>query len=137
MKIRLGEVRPILEGMQEIAGKNLPATFAYWIGKTIPIITKEFQEAEKARNTLCMKYCNKDDDGKPKVKKDEAGKEVYDIESLEEFNKELSELMNEEIEIKFTPILIDKLSHVDISPIALMKLNKFIIEEIPSVEKVN
>jgi hypothetical protein len=137
MKIKHGEVRPILEGMQEISGKDLPAVFAHWIGKSIPILSKEFQDLEKDRNALCMKYCNKDDDGKPKLKKDDAGKEVYDIESLDDFNKELSELMNEEIEIKFTPILIDRLSHVDISPIALMKLNKFIIEEIPAVEKAN
>jgi len=130
MKIKLGEIQSILEGMTDIATKAMPATFSYWITKTLPILGKEFQTVEKSRNDLCMKYCKKDDASKPLLKKDEAGKDVYDIENLQDFNKELSELMNEEIEIKFTPILIDRLSNIDISPVTLMKLNKFIIEEI-------
>lgn len=129
MKIKLGEIKTIIEGMQEIAEKNMPATFSYWITKTIPILINEFKTVEKSRNDLCLRHCNKDDEGKPITKKDDNNQDVYDIINMIDFNKELSELMNEEIEVKFTPITIDRLSNVDISPITLIKLNKFILDE--------
>ena len=129
MKIKLGELKNIIEGMQDIANKDMPATFSYWITKTIPVLIKEHQDVEKSRNDLCMKYCKKDDEGNPVTKKDEHENDVYDIENMDEFNEELVELMNVEIEIKFTPILIDRLENIDISPVTLIKLNKFILDE--------
>ena len=128
MQIKLGDLKVAMEGFQVLAGKNLPVKIAYWVGKTIKKIASEYRDLEESRQKLCMKYCEKDADGKPALKKDEAGKDIFDISDMATFNSELMELFNMEVEINFNPIALDQISDIKIDPVTMMKLDKFIEE---------
>ena len=128
MQIKLGDLKVAMEGFQVLAGKNLPVKIAYWVGKTIKEIASEHTDLEESRQKLCMKYCEKDADGKPVLKKDESGKDIFDISDMATFNTELMELFNMEVEINFNPIALDQISDIKIDPVTMMKLDKFIEE---------
>lgn len=128
MKVKLGNLRGIIEGLQVLAAKELPIKHAYWIGKTIPILMKEFQDAESNRYKLCIKHCKKDKDGIPVTRIDSQGK-VYDMIDPEEFQAELNELWNLEIDVKFTPISIEQLDGVRVDAATLLKLDGLVVTE--------
>ena len=129
MKIRLGEMKEVLEGFGVLASKDLPVKRAYWVGKTLKKLVSEFKDAEETRQKLCLKHCRMGDDGKPVMKKDpEVPKgSKFDIPDMETFQKELGELWDVEIEIEFDPLLtVDALEGIQIDGLTLMKLERFI-----------
>jgi hypothetical protein len=128
IKVQLGELKSIIEGLQVLAAKDLPIKQAYWIGKTIPKLMKEFRDVEEARNKLCLKHCKKDAEEKP-ITKEKNGNKVYDMGDEDAFNKELEELWDMELDIEFTPIPIEKLEGVKIDTATMIKIDKFIVME--------
>ena len=128
IKVQLGDLKKTIEGLQVLAGKELPIKTAYWVGKTIPKLVKEFQEVEANRNKLCIKHSKKDANGEP-MTKEENGNKVFDMVDPEAFNKELYELWSMEIEVKFTPIPIEQLDGIKIDTGTMLKLDKFIVGE--------
>lgn len=128
MKVKLGDLKNIIDGLGILASKELPIKHSYWISKTIPVLAKEFQNAEANRYKLCIKHCKKDDNGSPITRMDGNNK-VYDMIDQEAFNIELADLWNLEIDIKFNPIPIEQLDGIKIDTVTLIKLDGFIITE--------
>jgi hypothetical protein len=137
MKIKLGEIKSSIDGFQVLASKELNIKDAYWIGKTIQKLMSEHKIFEDTRIKLCSKHSKKDDTGKVVPALDENKNQVFDLIDPVAFQQEFNELCETEIEINFTPIPIDRLDGVKIDPMTMIKLNKFITEEIPKIEKVN
>jgi len=125
IKIQLGELRNIAEGLNEILTKELPIKPAYWFGKLGKKVHKELAEFEENRVKLIKKYASKDDKGEFIVKDNK-----YEFEDKEAFNSEFIELAGTEIEIDFNPISIEQLGDAKITPVIMMALEKF-MEETP------
>lgn len=62
-------------------------------------ITQETEDFFKARTTIYETFCNKDEEGKPDVSDNQY---KFKKEVLDEVNKELNTLLDEEIEVKIT-----------------------------------
>ena len=125
MKIKLGALKTIIEGLEVLATKELPVKNAYWIGKTISKLGSEFRDCEAARNKLCLKHCAKDDKGNPVLEGEDETKK-FNIPNMDAFTAELAELWNMEIEVEFKPIPVEHLEGVKIDSITMMKLDGFI-----------
>jgi hypothetical protein len=130
MEIKAGEFRNINAGLNEILQKELPVKQAYWLARFLNKLDSEEKAFEKARINLVTKHAKKDDKGKPLFKKDKDGKDLneYDIPDLDAFTKEFELLIEEKIEIEFTPIKLSDLGDIKIKPIVLAQLEKIIIE---------
>lgn len=126
MRVKLGNLKSVIEGLSVLASKELPIKNQYWIGKTLSKLTKEFQAVEAGRYKLCMKYCKKDEKGEP-ITKIENENKVYDMVDPVAFQNELYELWNVEIDVKFTPIPIEQLEGIKVDRETIINLGDFII----------
>lgn len=132
MKLKLGELRPIIEALPRVLEEKLPVKTSYWLSRAAVDITKEFQVFEETRKKMIedkygKRYAkDKKVDGEVvekkgelvmEVSKDADGKEVKDergnvistyvMPDMEGFAKEFNELAKQEIEIKYEPRPID------------------------------
>ena len=133
MKLKLGELRGIIETLPEVLKKDLPGgKTSYWLARAAVDINKEFQVFEDTRRKMIegkygKKYTkDKKVDGKViekkgelimEVKKDDDGNEVKDkqgnvissyvLTDQVAFNKEYMELAEVEVSIKYEPRPID------------------------------
>ena len=121
VNINLGELREIVEGLNEVLNKELPIKPAYWLGKLAKKIQKEFAELEENRMKLVQKYARKGENGQPLV---ENNKFLFADQGS--FDLQYKELIETDIEIDFIPIALDKLGDVKLSPIAMIGLEKFL-----------
>lgn len=130
MKIKVGELKIIGEGLEEILTKEIPIKPAYWLARFLNKLQSEFGAFEKARMHLIDKHVKLDENNKPLFKKDKEGKDTnrYDIADMDAFQKEFDQLAEEEIEIDFKPIKLADLGDIKIKPINLSKLGKVICE---------
>jgi len=133
VKLKLGELRGIIETLPEVLKKDLPGgKTSYWLARAVIDIQKEFQVFEDTRKKLIedkygKKYTkDKKVDGKVvwkkgelimQVRKDADGNEAKDangnvistyvLTDQAAFNKEFMELAEQEVEIKYEPRPID------------------------------
>lgn len=122
MKLKLGEVRPMLNGLQGdetgtgagVLGEKLPVKTAYWLARALTQLRVEFEPFERARQKLVEAYAKKHpkdlkEKGKIVAKKGDMVRvgNVFLMEDMEAFNKEYNELADQEIEIKYEPIPIE------------------------------
>jgi len=134
MKITLNEIKTMQAGLDVILAKELPLKPAYWLARFLDKVGSEFKAMESARIKLVEKLAIKGEDGKPTFKKDKKGKLIepqqYDLTeaSIEEFNKQLADLGNEEFEVNFKPIKLADLGDITLKPIVLVQLGKLIEE---------
>ncbi len=133
MKLKLGELRGIIETLPEVLKKDLPGgKTSYWLARALVDVQKEFQVFEDTRKKLIedkygKKYTkDKKVDGKVvekkgelvmEIMKDAEGKEVKDprgnvistyvMTNEEQFRKDYAEISEQGIEIKYEPRPID------------------------------
>lgn len=124
MLIKLGEVKKIAKGLNDILGKEIPIKPAYWLGKLAKTIETEVKAFENARLKLVQKYGAKDSAGKLVVEKDK-----YVFTDADAFNTEFEELADTDIEIDFKPIPLSSLAGINISPVVMMMLENFIVDD--------
>lgn len=110
MKLLCGELRPILEALKVILEKDFDdVKAAYWLGRAQAQITSEFGPFEQTRIKLVQKHARKDEGGNlPEI----AEGASYEMDDMEAFVAEYNDLANQEIEIKYNPISIDRLAGV-------------------------
>lgn len=110
MKVKLGNLRVITENLCLQREKRFPVKVAYAIVKNIEILKKEFETFERMRIEVCEKYSAKDDNGKPIVKD-----RTYDIpgNKKQDFDAELRELADEEIDIDIRMVSISEFEKCD------------------------
>jgi hypothetical protein len=121
--LKLGEVKEIVSGLNQVMGERLPVKTAYSFTKLAKTIQNEYRTYEESRMKLIHTYSNKDENGKPSIVDGE-----YDICDKQAFAKEFSELSNIDVEIDFNPISINDLGDAQISPVAMIALEKFVGE---------
>jgi len=81
--VKLGELRGIVESLNEIMKEKLPVKTAYSFGKLARAVQKEIEVYEEGRLKLIDRYVKRGDDGKPVIINGN-----YDIGDKEGFGKE-------------------------------------------------
>lgn len=125
MKFKVGEIRPVIQGLEEIIKIDLPVKPSYWLARILVKIGQEARSFDNVRVKLIEKYGARDDKGKLILDKKTNNYEITDKES---FNKEFKELAEQEFEIDVKPIKLDDLGDINIKPYILARLQKIIVE---------
>lgn len=126
MEIKLKEIVNANDTLTKLANATgLSSVVAYRIMKNIKLLSEELELFEKNRMNIIKKYCAKDDGGKPLLKENN-----YTIpnESLQEFNEQINELLEETATIDFKTLNIEKLDSLGLTPLELGTI-EFLIEE--------
>ena len=101
MKILLKELLDAKTGFEELlSNKDLPVLVSYRINKLIDEINPEFEAFEKSKNELIKKYGEE---------KQEEGKDsIVEVkpDNLQNYFKELEDIVKEEISLKYEPFNI-------------------------------
>jgi hypothetical protein len=115
MKIKLGELKEILERLYIVQSKKFPVKISYAMSKNLKNLSDEFNSFENQRKKLCEEYANKDGMGKPIVVENADGSKLYDMaeETLEEFGKELNSLCEMEVDVDISEASISELDACD------------------------
>jgi hypothetical protein len=115
MKIKLGELKGIVERLYIVQNKKFPVKISYAISKNLKNLLDEFNSFDNQRKELCEEYANKDEKGKPVLIENADGSKQYDMaeETLEEFSKELNSLCEMEVDIDIFEISASELDACD------------------------
>ena len=122
MKIK--EIYELNEGLKAIVDKELPIKMAFLIQKNMSMMEDEIKNAEVIRQKIIKKY--EDEEATKNLK--EQGVVQLQKDKLEDFNKEINELMGQEIDVELKKISIDDLDGITIKPVDLNRL-RYIIED--------
>ena len=112
MKVLLGKIINSKEVLIKIGNSSAyDAVTAYTVARNISLLNIELETFDKSRIELIKKYGEEQDDGNTSVLKDK----------IPEYNRELSELLNLEIEINITMINPEKLT--GLTPFDMMAID--------------
>jgi len=118
VKVSLKELKQAELALSKVLNASLPIKVSYWINKNMKPIIAELTLVEEKRVQLVKKYAV-DKDGKPS--------QNVPKENMEALQNEFISLLDEEVEIDFTPIkLKDIENEVKLSAGEIGSLDKFI-----------
>jgi len=126
IEITLSELMDSASVMQELAKKPMKTKAAFQTARLMREIEKEYSLFQESRKGLIDKYADKDENGAPKA--DENGNYTVPKESIEEFNKELKEMLDQTLSLNVEPISIEDLGDADFTPADMMLLAPFMKE---------
>ena len=130
MKLNLSNERIVntIDVLGELNNAKLPVKVAYAITKNINKINSELKAYNKEKAKLIDKYGEKDKEGKLKV--DKKGNIPLKEEHIEDWNRDIAELLSIENEIDIHMINLDDLlnSNCNISPAGLVAID-FMIKD--------
>ncbi|SCJ49797.1 Uncharacterised protein [uncultured Clostridium sp.] len=109
-----------------ISNKELPVKVSYALAKNISKIEKELQIYNTEREKLIEKYSVKDDDNKTVI--DENNQIKIQDKYLEDWNKDIKELQEIEVEIDIHKFKLEELNGYNMTPAELMAID-YMIEE--------
>lgn len=125
MKLNLSNERIVntINVLGELNNAKLPVKVAYAITKNINKINSELKAYNEEKAKLIDKYAEKDKEGK--LKTDEYGNVPLKEEHIEDYNRDIKELLSIENEIDIHMINLDDLlnSNYNISPAELTAID--------------
>lgn len=130
IKITVQEALNASISCNELIKKSFPAKLGFKIirlKKELELIEQSFNET---KNSTIIKYAEKDENGEPKREVQEDGKTFLPIalENREKCTKELTEALNEEVEVSQITFNSEEFGNEDILTEILIGLFPFIIE---------
>lgn len=117
--LTLKDVLNSVPALQEIANQPIPAKISFRLGVLIRKVNERCEVYQETRKALCEKYGEENqDEGK------------YDIrpEEQDTFNKELDDLLAEEVTFNVSPIKLRVIESVPLSPGAMASLHWLVVE---------
>ena len=123
------QLKDVIEGtdvLKKLAGQSLRGKVAFQISKILKKLEDELTLFNNTRVDIIKKYSETDENGE--LIADENGNVKLKEETIAEFNKEITELLNMEIEIDANKIALKDIEDVDFTP-AEMTLLMPLIEE--------
>lgn len=121
MLFKLGEILGAQDSLSKLVNAELPIKVSYRLLKLLRSCSEELKTLEEARLRLVKKYAEEKKEGKEMMK--------VSKENQEKFRQEFGQLLEEEIEVDFDPILLDELGNITFSTIDLINLGKIIKEK--------
>ena len=120
MKVKLYEIINASEVLTKIMKSTINLKAAYRIGKIAKKYQAEMEIFQDLRKKLFDKYGETQDDKSVKIKDDK----------IPEYQKEMNELLQNDVELDIEPVVISENEKIEISPAELLLVEKFItIEE--------
>ncbi|MPM33360.1 hypothetical protein SDC9_79933 [bioreactor metagenome] len=117
MKLSNEKLANSINVLTKLTNMELPIKFSYALSKNITKIDRELEVYNKERAKLIDKYGEKDEEGKLKTKEDG----TINITDVENWNKDLKELLEIENEIDIHVIDLDSVNaDINITPGELM-----------------
>lgn len=114
------------EVFKKLAEMPLNIKAAYNIARTIREIEKENKTFEDTRQKLLFKYGEKDSSGQLIINQNN---QITIIpEQINNYNKEIQELLDEKIKLNVEPINLNDLGEIQITPAEIYQINMFIKE---------
>lgn len=110
--------------LMEVSRKELPIKVSYALAKNISKIEKELQIYNSERQKLLDKYCVKDGNGENKV--DENNQLKIQEEYLKDWEKDIKELQNIELEIDIHKFKLEELNGYNMTPSELIAIDYMI-----------
>lgn len=110
--------------LMEISRKELPTKVSYALAKNISKIEKELEIYNSERQKLLDKYCIKDEHGENKV--DENNQLKIQEEYLKDWEKDIKELQNIELEIDIHKFKLEELNGYNMTPSELIAIDYMI-----------
>ncbi len=124
--VKAGEIGPRLQGLSNLAEKELPIKAAYKISKIIKALSDESTFYEEAKKKLIRRYAKKDEAGEVVV---EDGRCYFEGDNLASFNKEYLELNLVEMVLPSISLTLEDFKDVKVSASELLCLEGFIEED--------
>lgn len=101
-----------LQSLNDLIDKDINAKAAFKITRIVKYLSSIVEDKVKMEKKIFDKWVQKDEDGKPLQAKDENGQLIPDtvlISNVDEFSKEMSELLNVENEVPFDRVKFEDL----------------------------
>lgn len=118
IKITLSALKKAEESLKKILTQDLPISQAYLLSRFGKKIITELDIYEEHRNKLILQFGKQSEDGS------------YIVENNEEFTKELTNLLNTEIEIDINLIDLNTIKdYIKLSAIDLINLEFLLLSE--------
>jgi hypothetical protein len=124
ISITLEQLINSTDGLKGLSQKQLKARSAYAVSKILKAADAEMNTFNETRMELIKKYGEKGEDGE--LKSDENGNVRILPESLNDFNKELQELLKTPVEINANKIRMEDIGDVEFTPAEMAQLDEFI-----------
>lgn len=107
MKVKLGEVRGILESIGKCVDVGIPVKTGYWLARTVNELQPSMKAFEEQRMRLAKRFAELGEDGN--VQTDELKQLVFkDDKARDDFMAEVAELGKEDVTITMDPIALEK-----------------------------
>lgn len=123
MKLMLGELANVIQGISAIVEEKLPIKTSYWLTRNTDKMTSELKVFETSRQKLLDTYALKDKDGEKILTED---KQSYKMQDIEKFQVEFSKLAETEIDVDLKTFKLSDFGKVDISVSDMVKLKPII-----------
>lgn len=125
MKLTLNEIVSAVDPLNRLMDMDLPARKAFKVMRLVDELSEQVERYNKLRGELFKKY------GEAVVDQDgnSTGQLQVPHEKSEEFSREHSELLQEEVEIAAPVLTFDDLEEVSIKPKDLVRLGSLLQEE--------
>lgn len=122
-KVNMADIYGAEPIFAKILGQEFTAAQSFKICKFMKIISSELEDFNKTREKLILKYAEKDGQGQLIIND---GNVKIEEKEINNFQKEVNELLTLEIELACDKIPIDWLSNLKITPREMMAIEPFI-----------
>lgn len=125
IKVTLADAISAVPALESISQHNFNGVNAFKIARLIRELNKEVELFNQERRNLIEKYCERDEDGEMVT---EDGNIRLQESYIDNFNNTLQVMLESEIEINASPLKIDSLEDITLTPQQAMSLEPFFEE---------
>ena len=122
--VKISDLLNATEVLQELSKKQLKARLAFDVSRLLKAADTEVTQFNEARMKVINKFGEKDENGE--LSTDESGNCRIVPANIPDFNNELNELINAEVELNAKKIKMDALEDLDFTPSDMVVLEPFI-----------
>ncbi|WP_424475529.1 hypothetical protein [Oceanobacillus kimchii] len=120
MKLTVQDIFDLNKGLNDLGDKELPIGVAFNVSRIGRIIGDEYKTASGLRSKIVERYKEKElEDGSIRLKKDK----------LDEFNREIDKLTEQEVKVDIQKINLSDLESISVTPKTLGLIHKIIKED--------
>ncbi|MCT1575706.1 hypothetical protein M3E13_19515 [Oceanobacillus kimchii] len=120
MEITVQDIFNLSQGIEDLANKELPTGVAFNIARIGRIVGEEYKTAQQTRSQIVEKYKEKDlENGRIQLKRDK----------LDDFQKEVNELMEQKVKVDIQQVKLSDLESISVTPKTLGLIHKIIKED--------
>lgn len=118
MKVKLEKIVNGKQSLVNLLNQSLPVKTSYRLGKLVSKVERELKDFEAKRLELVKKHGDPVEGDSNKIQVREG--------NLEEFTKELNELLDVDVDLNFEPVSLDQLADAKLSAVDLNALSDFV-----------